>query len=82
VSKGQIVSVSAAESLPLLVETAQRASRTLAESVAELAACRACEQLRLAIENYQRAGYGSHVTQPLRDALVNVEFSVCEARSS
>lgn len=37
--------------------------------------------LRSAIEAYEAAGYGSHVTQPLRDALRFVEFSISEVTS-
>lgn len=41
----------------------------------------AASWLRRAIYAYEFAGYGSHVTQPLREALDNVEFSLREVRS-
>jgi hypothetical protein len=37
--------------------------------------------LSAAIEAYEAVGYGSHVTQPLRDALALVEFSIKEVTS-
>ena len=38
-------------------------------------------RLASAIEAYEATGYGSHVTQPLRDALALVEFSIKEISS-
>jgi hypothetical protein len=38
-------------------------------------------RLAAAIEAFEAAGYGSHVTQPLRDALALVEFSIKEVTS-
>lgn len=49
-----------------------------AEESALVAAKTASYALVDAIEAYEAAGYGSHVTQPLRDALGLVEFSIRE----
>lgn len=38
-------------------------------------------RLAAAIEAYEATGYGSHVTQPVRDALALVEFSIKEVTS-
>jgi hypothetical protein len=38
-------------------------------------------RLAAAIEAYEAADFGSHVTQPLRDALALVEFSIKEVTS-
>lgn len=52
-----------------------------AEAEAQQQADLAAETLRRAIYAYECAGYGSHVTQPLRDALANVEYSISEVQS-
>ena len=52
-----------------------------AEAEAQQQADLAAETLRRAIYAYECAGYGSHVTQPLREALASVEFSISEVRS-
>ena len=51
------------------------------EAAALVAAGNAAKALRGAIAAYEQAGYGSHVTDPIRDALKNVEWSIREARS-
>lgn len=38
--------------------------------------------LAAAIRAYEAAGYGDHVTQPLRDALPLIEFSIREVATS
>ena len=45
------------------------------------AAAQAAAALIKAIGAYEKAGFGSYVTQPLRDALLQVEFSMREVKS-
>lgn len=45
------------------------------------AAIAASKQLEAAIAAYAAAGFGCHVTQPLRDALAQVRYSVAEVVS-
>ena len=54
---------------------------TYVERVAEIEAMKAFVALMQATEAYHEAGFGSHVTQPLRDALANVDYSLREIRS-
>jgi hypothetical protein len=64
-----------------LTKSALLASHNLAETCATLALARACSQLRLAVTNYERAGCGARVTQPLRDAIVSIEAAFNAAQS-
>jgi hypothetical protein len=48
------------------------------EKEAIAAALGAREALSKAIIAYETAGFGSHVTDPLRDALVQVDYSIRE----
>lgn len=68
------------ESHSALTKSALLESHNLAETCATLALARACSQLRLAVANYERAGCGSRVTQPLRDAIASIEASFNAAR--
>ena len=70
-----------AEGHSALTKSALLASDSLTETCATLALARACSQLRLAVTNYERAGYGSRVTQPLRDAIASIEASFNAAQS-
>ncbi|MBT2337371.1 hypothetical protein J7E49_26155 [Variovorax paradoxus] len=51
------------------------------EAVAQLAAAQAAQAIAKAIAAYREAGYGSLVTEPLRDALANVNFSLRQVKS-
>jgi hypothetical protein len=51
------------------------------EHIAMMEVTQARMALSSAIEAFERAGYGSHVTNPLRDALRFVEFSISEVKS-
>lgn len=55
--------------------------RDEAEHVAMMEVTQARMALTSAIEAFEAAGYGSHVTNPLRDALRAVEFSISEVKS-
>lgn len=70
-----------AESCSALTKSALLASNNLAETCATLALARACSHLRLAVANYERAGCGPRVTQPLRDAIASIEASFNAAQS-
>lgn len=48
---------------------------------AEACAVAAEHALQHAIEAYAKAGFGSHVTEPLEDALTKVQYSLSEVRS-
>ena len=48
------------------------------EDIAMQQVCSARMHLASAIESFVAVGYGSHVTQPLRDALRLVDFSIKE----
>lgn len=48
---------------------------------AQLKANAAIDALKKAIYAYERARFGSHVTQPLREALALAEFSLREVQS-
>lgn len=52
-----------------------------AEYEATQRALEARSALTVAIATYEAAGFGSHVTQPLRDALKLIEFSIGEVQS-
>ena len=54
---------------------------SVAELRAQLAAALAAKAIAEAIASYQEAGYGSLVTDPLHDALANVNFSLREVKS-
>jgi hypothetical protein len=69
------------ESHSALTKSALLASNNLAETCATLALARACSHLRLAVANYERAGCGSRVTQPLRDAIACIEAAFQAAQS-
>ena len=69
------------ESHQALTRSALLVSGTLAETCGTLALARARVQLGLAITNYERAGCGSCVTQPLRDAIASIEVSFHAAQS-
>jgi hypothetical protein len=45
------------------------------------AAAEAEQAILRAIAAYELAGYGSHVTNPLRDALGSLQYSISEVRS-
>lgn len=51
------------------------------EQIAMMQVMEARMALSSAIEAFNKAGYGSHVTNPLRDALRFVEFSISEVKS-
>jgi hypothetical protein len=53
----------------------------LAETKAQLAVAQAARAIAEAIAAYQEAGYGSLVTEPLCDALANVNFSLRQVKS-
>ncbi len=57
------------------------ARRSPAETKAEVDARAALAAVTKAITSFQEAEFGSHVTQPLRDALDLVSFSLEEVRS-
>jgi hypothetical protein len=69
------------ESCSALTKSALLSSHNLAETCATLALARACSHLRLAVTNYERAGCGPRVTQPLRDAIASIEASFHAAQS-
>ncbi len=69
------------EGCSALTKSALLASHNLAETCATLALARACSHLRLAVTNYERAGCGTRVTQPLRDAIASIEASFNAAQS-
>jgi hypothetical protein len=54
---------------------------SLAVLKAQLAAALAAKAIAEAIASYQEAGYGSLVTEPLCDALANVNFSLRQVKS-
>ncbi|KQX34667.1 hypothetical protein [Variovorax sp. Root434] len=54
---------------------------SLAELKAQLAAALAAKAITEAIATYQEAGYGSLVTEPLCDALANVNFSLRQVKT-
>jgi hypothetical protein len=54
---------------------------TPAEKDAIQAALEARDALQRAIAACEEAGFGSQVTQPLRDALENIEYSIREAQA-
>lgn len=51
------------------------------EKAAVKAAFEAHEAIQRAIDAYEKAGFGSHVTDPLRGALKDVAYSIKEATS-
>lgn len=51
------------------------------EQLAEARAVAAEHALLRAIEAYDKAGFGSHITDPLREALSLVQHSLSELRS-
>lgn len=51
------------------------------EKAAIQAAFAAHEAIQKAIAAYEAAGFGSHVTEPLRGALEDVSYSIKEATS-
>jgi hypothetical protein len=69
------------ESHQALTKSALLASGNLAETCGTLALARARMQLGLAITNYERAGCGPCVTQPLRDAIASIEAAFNAAQS-
>lgn len=71
------------ESHQALTRSALLVSGNLAETCGTLALAlaRARVQLGLAITNYERAGCGSCVTQPLRDAIASIEAAFNAAQS-
>lgn len=59
-----------------------RVTNDPAEHTAMMQVTEARMRLQAAIEAYEAAGYGDHVTQPLRDALELVSYSIREVTTS
>lgn len=57
-----------------------REGAPIAESLALASASLAATALRDAVRAYEAAGFGSRVTDPLRDAVAQVERSIKEAK--
>jgi hypothetical protein len=70
---------------PVSASTTPQAEPTSAPSEDERKAFEAAQEAKSALERainaYQAVGYGSHVTQPLRDALASVDYSIKEMAS-
>jgi hypothetical protein len=59
----------------------KRSNRPEEVQLAEARAVAAEHALQRAIEAYDKAGFGSHVSDPLREALSLVQYSLSEVRS-
>lgn len=55
--------------------------REQVELEAIAAAAAAAQALRLTLQAYEKAGFGSQVTNPIQSALSQVEYSLSEVRS-